>query len=52
MPQRNGYKSHRGRSAIARKTEFGGASEQMYYAFCLCNDIYRRARENQLFWRT
>jgi len=26
MPQRNGYKSHRGRSAIARKTEFGGAS--------------------------
>jgi len=26
MPQRNGYKSHRGRSAVARKTEFGGAS--------------------------
>ncbi len=26
MPQRNGYKSHRGRSAIARRTEFGGAS--------------------------
>ncbi len=26
MPQRNGYKSHRGRSALARKTEFGGAS--------------------------
>lgn len=26
MPQKNGYKSHRGRSAIARKTEFGGAS--------------------------
>ena len=27
MPQRNGYKSHRGRSAVARRTEFGGASE-------------------------
>jgi hypothetical protein len=26
MPQRNGYKSHRGRSAVARRTEFGGAS--------------------------
>ena len=26
MPQKNGYKSHRGRSAIARRTEFGGAS--------------------------
>ena len=26
MPQKNGYKSHRGRSAVARKTEFGGAS--------------------------
>jgi hypothetical protein len=26
MPQRNGYKSHRGRAAVARKTEFGGAS--------------------------
>ena len=26
MPQRNGYKSHRGRSAIARRTEFGGPS--------------------------
>ena len=26
MPQRNGYKSHRGRSALARRTEFGGAS--------------------------
>ena len=26
MPQRNEYKSHRGRSAVARKTEFGGAS--------------------------
>tara|TARA_Y100001935_G_C17132096_1_gene421133 strand:- start:256 stop:567 length:312 start_codon:yes stop_codon:yes gene_type:complete len=26
MPQRNGYRSHRGRSAVARKTEFGGAS--------------------------
>lgn len=26
MPQRNGYKSHRGRAAIARRTEFGGAS--------------------------
>ena len=26
MPQRNGYKSHRGRSAIARRTQFGGAS--------------------------
>ena len=25
MP-RNGYRSHRGRSAIARRTEFGGAS--------------------------
>ena len=26
MPQRDGYKSHRGRSAVARRTEFGGAS--------------------------
>ena len=26
MPQRNGYKSHRGRSAVARRTEFGGPS--------------------------
>ena len=26
MPQRNGYRSHRGRSAVARRTEFGGAS--------------------------
>ena len=26
MPQRNGYKSHRGRSAVARRTEFGGVS--------------------------
>jgi hypothetical protein len=26
MPQRNGYRSQRGRSAVARKTMFGGAS--------------------------
>jgi len=26
MPERNGYRSHRGRSAVARRTEFGGAS--------------------------
>jgi hypothetical protein len=26
MPQRNGYKSHRGRSGTARKVQFGGAS--------------------------
>ena len=26
MPQRNGYKSHRGRSGTARKAQFGGAS--------------------------
>ena len=26
MPPKNGYKSHRGRSAIARRSEFGGAS--------------------------
>jgi len=26
MPQRNGYKSHRGRSAVARRTQFGGPS--------------------------
>ena len=24
MPQRNGYKSHRGRSAVARKAQFSG----------------------------
>ena len=26
MPQRNGYKSHNGRSGTARKVQFGGAS--------------------------
>lgn len=26
MPQRNGYRSSRGRSAVARKVAFGGAS--------------------------
>jgi len=26
MPQRNGYKSHRGRSGTARRVQFGGAS--------------------------
>lgn len=26
MPQRNGYKSHRGRSGVARKVQFGGPS--------------------------
>lgn len=26
MPQRNGYKSHRGRSGVARKVMFGGPS--------------------------
>ena len=26
MPQRNGYKSHNGRSGTARKAQFGGAS--------------------------
>ena len=26
MPQRNGYRSQRGRSAVARKVQFGGAS--------------------------
>jgi hypothetical protein len=26
MPQRNGYRSNKGRSAVARKVQFGGAS--------------------------
>jgi hypothetical protein len=26
MPERNGYKSHNGRSAIARRAQFGGPS--------------------------
>lgn len=26
MPQRNGYRSSRGRSAVARKAQYGGAS--------------------------
>ena len=26
MPQRNGYKSHHGRSGVARKVQFGGPS--------------------------
>ena len=26
MPERNGYKSHNGRSATARRVQFGGAS--------------------------